>query len=272
MSNEALTWAFKKEIKPSSLKFVLVAMCDYANDQGEAYPSIQTLTQRTCQNRKTVLSNIKKLVEMGHLVDSGQRKGRTNQVIVYRVNSSEIGTVERVPKTDSKKPKNGTVKQAQKRDTEPSVSSNHQGSLSTLRFDEPTPLNPEWLKQTCIESAYVQILGESDILPNGRIWNEAVGSFIDYWTSADTKNPNKKDWLATWRRWLREDVKKNGFRWRMDQRNNSPAEQKIPERGAELIQFAKANNVKDPQPGRGEEWPAFRVRVQRAISNQGMTA
>ena len=63
MSIEALNWAFNQPIKPTSLKFVLVAMCDYASENLEAFPSIETLAKKTSQNRKTVVSNLK--IKMG---------------------------------------------------------------------------------------------------------------------------------------------------------------------------------------------------------------
>lgn len=142
VSIDYLNAAFKAEIKPSSLKFVLVSLADYANEEGEAYPSVQTLCNKTCQDRKTVLSNLKKLVERGIIFDTGDRKGRTKQIPVFRLsigtikqsqkrdalsNSPENGTV---PKTGQlkagKSPENGTLKESQKRDIEPSVSFNHQ--------------------------------------------------------------------------------------------------------------------------------------------------
>jgi hypothetical protein len=78
------------------------------------YPSVQYLSDATCQDRKTVLENIKRLKDSGHISDTGRRKGATGQVIVYQLNSAENGTVKTtidkstesgtVPKTDGNSP------------------------------------------------------------------------------------------------------------------------------------------------------------------------
>ncbi len=118
MSSEALAWAFKSDVKPSSVKFTLVALCECANYQtGKIFPSIKHLCQITGQDRKTVISNIGKLVSEGWLCETGERVGRTGQIKVYQAN---IGTV---PKAEQSQERNGSVfpvKQSQKRDTEPS--------------------------------------------------------------------------------------------------------------------------------------------------------
>ena len=119
MSSEALSWAFKSDVKPSSVKFTLVALCECANYQtGKIFPSVKHLCQITGQDRKTVISNIGKLVSEGWLCETGERVGRTGQIKVYQ---ATIGTV---PKTEQSQERNGSafpVKESQKRDTEPSM-------------------------------------------------------------------------------------------------------------------------------------------------------
>ena len=119
MSSEALAWAFRVSVKPSALKFTLVALCECANFKtGHIYPSIAHLEEITGQDRKTVIANIAKLEQLGLIVDTGERAGRTGQIKVYRATS------ETVPKTEQFQKRNSTVsppKQSQKRDTEPSM-------------------------------------------------------------------------------------------------------------------------------------------------------
>lgn len=102
MSTRAITWAMERQGLKSSTKFVLVALANYANEQHEAYPSVAALESDTCQDRKTVLANLRRLVDGGFLMDSGKRVGSTAQVVVYRlavgvdvnaVKSTENGTV-----------------------------------------------------------------------------------------------------------------------------------------------------------------------------------
>ena len=127
--------AFEADISKSSVKFVLVTLADYANDSGEAYPSIERICKQTALNRKTVLAAFKTLVEDGFISDSGGRKGQTKSVKIWKLSiysGAKNGTTKQaqkrsrpkngaVPKTDMSKPKNGTAKQYQKRDIEPSV-------------------------------------------------------------------------------------------------------------------------------------------------------
>lgn len=84
MSVEAITWAFKQPIKHSPAKFVLVVLANQANGD-LAYPSIAYIAGVTGQDRKTVISNLQRLRATGLIVDSGERRGRTAQVVVYRL-------------------------------------------------------------------------------------------------------------------------------------------------------------------------------------------
>ena len=108
MSIEALNWALSQKLDRSSAKFVLVAMANCANEDMKCWPSIANLSEATCQDRKTVLENIKRLKELGIISDTDCRMGRTLQVTVFALNkeyqkrdSTEIGTV---PKKSAKSP------------------------------------------------------------------------------------------------------------------------------------------------------------------------
>ncbi|MBV6687326.1 helix-turn-helix domain-containing protein [Xanthomonas euvesicatoria pv. physalidis] len=87
MSVEAITWALKQPLDKSSAKFVLVLLANCAGgDNWEAYPSVAYLAEATGQDRKTVLTNMARLVSAGLIRDTGHRRGTTSQVIVYRLN------------------------------------------------------------------------------------------------------------------------------------------------------------------------------------------
>jgi DNA-binding transcriptional MocR family regulator len=118
MSSEALSWAFKQNIKPSAVKFTLIALCECANYKtGQIFPSIKHIAEITGQDRKTIISNVQKLEKLGLIIDTGEKMGATKQIKVYRV------AIETVPKTGQSQKRNSTVnpiKESQKRDTEPS--------------------------------------------------------------------------------------------------------------------------------------------------------
>ena len=95
MSIEAISWALKRGGLRSSEKFVLVCLANYANEARECYPSIAAIAEATAQNRKTVIANLARLVEAGFIKDTGERKGATAQIPVYR--SPDLGTTGALP-------------------------------------------------------------------------------------------------------------------------------------------------------------------------------
>lgn len=122
MSLDANIWAWKvrqKQKKGGSIKalkrLVLLSLADRASEDHCAYPSIARLVEDTEMDRKTVLKIIDELVEDGLIKDTGERKGRTKQVKVYRllgVNGREtVPTMElfKAEYDDLKSTNNGTV-------------------------------------------------------------------------------------------------------------------------------------------------------------------
>lgn len=132
MSIEHLNQAFKANIEKSSLKFVLVALADYSNEAGEAYPSVETLCNKTALNHKTVRGALIDLVNLGAIFDTGRRFGSTNQVKVWKLTLENVDsgpksrnkksgsnsleeTCESYPKTDTLKiPENGSLQNDQR--------------------------------------------------------------------------------------------------------------------------------------------------------------
>ena len=172
MSFEAISWASRQTVGKSSAKFVLIAMANNADAQGFAWPSIAHICEVTEQDRKTVMAAIQMLRESGYLIETGEKKGTTKQVSVYRLsleerasNSAENGTVKQSQKRNS--PKNGTVpnlpgnstvfphKQSQKRDTEPSRTI-REPSIKVLRPDDvEDSLWREWVSHRKAKRAAV---------------------------------------------------------------------------------------------------------------------
>lgn len=99
MSIGALNWAFDQRVRPSSVKFVLVAIADCADTHsGTAWPSIEHLCSTTSQDRKTVIAALQRLVDTGWIADTGERRGRTKQVRVFRLLGFPPSSA-RMPKT-----------------------------------------------------------------------------------------------------------------------------------------------------------------------------
>lgn len=88
MSLSAIAWVFEQDIRPSSIKFVLLALADSAgggNDDSIAWPSVPAISQKTSQDRKTVIDALSTLEKMRLLEDTGRRTGTTKQIKVYRI-------------------------------------------------------------------------------------------------------------------------------------------------------------------------------------------
>lgn len=85
MSIQAIAWVFSQNIRPSTSKFVLVALANFLQEDSTAWCAISTISEITSQDRKTVLRALADLEQQGHVTDSGQRKGYTGQIKVYQV-------------------------------------------------------------------------------------------------------------------------------------------------------------------------------------------
>lgn len=83
-----MTLAFKASL-PTTQKFVLVALCDSANDQGECYPSVPTLAEKCSMGVRTVQEAIVALEAVGCL----RREFRAGRSTVYWLDpAAELST------------------------------------------------------------------------------------------------------------------------------------------------------------------------------------
>lgn len=216
MSIHAISWALKAQGLKSSTKFLLVCLADAMNESTAlAYPSVAALSEATCQDRKTVLANIKELIAAGLIVDTGQRVGSTKQVIAYRINTgsnsclkstengtgTENGTVPKFPINSTVFPPKTAVlevKQSQKRDTEPVKKEEDKRRSSTaLKKGSRIP------EDFCLTAERMATAAAEKLDPKRTFEN-----FRDYWAAAAGAKARKVDWDAAWRVWCRSDYNK----------------------------------------------------------------
>ena len=119
MSVDATRWAWKAPVKSATQRLILLSLADRAGEHHTCYPSNKRLAQDTLLNLKTVQRSVSELIELGLIVDTGERKGNTKQVRVLQLvgvdsreyNEPKIGLVKRTQKRNSTKiginPKNG---------------------------------------------------------------------------------------------------------------------------------------------------------------------
>jgi hypothetical protein len=130
MSWEAQAWAAKQKTGSSSSKLVLLGLASCADANHCAFPSVAWLSEFGDLDRKTVIAALQRL-EAGMfplIEDTGERKGRTKQVKVYRLASATVENASgdpaslTVPKAERSQKRNGSGssgEQSRKRDTEP---------------------------------------------------------------------------------------------------------------------------------------------------------
>jgi len=119
MNFEAVKWAMSQKVGGSAAKSVLSALACRANSKLEAYPSIQQICEDTELNRKTIINALTLLLEKGYISDTGDRVGKTHQVIKYKLKLERVKESQnRDCYTGAKDTENGTLsdENEQKRD------------------------------------------------------------------------------------------------------------------------------------------------------------
>lgn len=112
MSFKAVEWALAQHVDRSSAKFVLVAMASCVNVKTEemvCFPSTAHLCAITSQDRKTVLANMRVLQDLGYIVPTGKRAGRTGQITIFMLNTPAFGATPERSNLPSNSTETGTV-------------------------------------------------------------------------------------------------------------------------------------------------------------------
>lgn len=100
MSITAVAWALKLEVGSPTLKFVLIAVANYADDNGRCWPSQERLARDTELTDRCIRESLKKLEEKGFLTrDHRQVHGSKRQSdviqLVYQRKQVPVGPEER---------------------------------------------------------------------------------------------------------------------------------------------------------------------------------
>ena len=92
-----------KTTKRSAKRLVLLTLADRANKENTCFPSIARVVKDTGMDRKTVMNTINDLITLGLVLDTGDRKGGTNQVRVLKINVVEQESYPQEGKNSSNK-------------------------------------------------------------------------------------------------------------------------------------------------------------------------
>jgi hypothetical protein len=257
MSIALMTLAWKTDL-PSGRKMVLLALCDNANDQGECYPSIDSIANKCSMGERTVQQHIGDMEAAGILI-RGFRKGRST---VYKIDPRNFCTpAESAP---------------------PQIS--HPTPLKSAppppqNFPQtPADLAPITIKEPSTEPSQKRQAARGTRLPSTwtlpKSWGEwslqeqptwtaehvrhVAEKFRDHWVAMAGAKGLKADWPATWRNWCRNEkplvdgkAGGSGAWWLSDAT--------VTAKGAEL----------GLKPLAGESIITFKGRIQQAIDNAG---
>lgn len=130
MSIDATRWAWAAPVNNSSQRLVLLSLADRAGEEHTAWPSIDRLAKDTVLDKKTVQKVILELINLGLVEDTGERTGPTKRVRVLKLNGVKGREEYTQIQNDSNTPKNGNIKQSQKRNDSKNGNDPKNGTLN----------------------------------------------------------------------------------------------------------------------------------------------
>lgn len=211
MSRAATDWAWSLELKASQ-KLLMLSLADRADESHCCYPSIQRLVKDTGMDRKTIGKWIGQMIDDGLITDTGERKGKTKQVRVLRLNievkeaqkrnSTENGNDtkfghETSPNLDTKRSQNWDTESVIEPNIEPTLSG-RDGFVSEAakaRMGLPTGSGIPFPAQFKPSAEHIAMAAEKGVSIETELLN-----FRDYHTARGT---TLIDWNSAFRVWIR---------------------------------------------------------------------
>ena len=213
-----------KTTKRSAKRLVLLALTDRANKENTCFPSIARVVKDTGMDRKTVMSTINDLIKIGLVLDTGERKGGTNQVRVLKINVDTVKqesypqegqntpnkqceiskeTVVNLPINGVEFPSNGGKFGTQNLKESLIKSKNNLNSEKDFNLDEETSLKPKQLDSTAISEIGVKNVRESLKTAHSSSNTEICGTYVpeqhktsDTSLHGDIQQPKKQqEWI-----------------------------------------------------------------------------
>lgn len=211
MSRAATDWAWGLELKASQ-KLLMLSLADRADESHCCYPSIQRLVKDTGMDRKTIGKWIGQMIDDGLITDTGERKGKTKQVRVLRLNIEVKEAQKRNSTENGNDPKFGhetspnlDIKRSQNWDTESVIEPNIEPTLSggdgfvseaaKTRMGLPTGSGIPFPAQFKPSAEHIAMAAEKGVSIETELLN-----FRDYHTARGT---TLIDWNSAFRVWIR---------------------------------------------------------------------
>ena len=203
----ARVWEFSSHAGTDLL--MLLAIADFADDDGNAYPAVPTLAAK-CRmkprNCRYLLRSLEASGELSVVTNAGP-----NGANLYRINLDSLGMQHSAgvqspagmqhsaatPAKDCRKPLQYSA-------AKPSVN-HHEPERGVSRSPNGSRLPLDW----CLPDEYREwSVGKLGWSANQA--EEIAERFADYWHSTTGKSAVKADWFATWRNWCRREKTSGG--------------------------------------------------------------
>lgn len=209
MAFEYIAWAVSQKVGKPVAKAVLIAMCNYADEEGFCYPSIQKIQDITENGERAIRTAIEFLEQQGFIKRLERRRRKDGTLSVYEYQVLTTGT--RCHRQDM--PLAGDAASPPARDAA------HNLSLSKPIKNNPTDCKkpPEKLEKQKRKTA-TRIPEDWDCSLELGDWSmqqgltrgevvSAIEQFTDHWRAASGQKARKHDWDAAFRTWIRNELK-----------------------------------------------------------------
>lgn len=216
MAFEWMTWAVKQKVGKAGPKAVLIALCNYADEEGYCYPSVQKIRDITEQSDKTVRRALDYLVVIGLLERISRKRKADGTLSVYEYQILTSGKNDQrhnlpVVKTTVSPAVKTTAHNQSVTYTEKDNPSGYPKRPPDKKVIENKPAKPKRKTATRIPEDWdcSVKLGEWAMeqgLTRGEVVS-AIENFIDHWRAASGQKARKHDWNAAFRTWIRNEIK-----------------------------------------------------------------
>lgn len=218
MSGEAIGWAFRKvQMDDPTAKFVLVAICNYANENDEAWPSHSSIARLTGLSKRTIQTSIQKLEDWGLITRI--RRARDNGSETSAMVSINIEVAWNVakgiatPATGvSQEPREVWQQMPQGIATDASLETTLKPQLTNSGaqdeyFSEEKPSKPKKKRNTIPAEYPMTDRHKQYAAERGLAVGYAVGIFENFKNHHAAKGSVMLDWDAAWRTWVGNELK-----------------------------------------------------------------
>ena len=214
MSIHLMAKAWRLDL-PQGQKFLLVALCDHANDDGVCWPGQDSLSKKCSMNEKTIGRHIEWLESRGYLKSQRRQEGRKRLSDCYFI---DLDAPQEPDNLEPSKLEPDNLEPSKISPMNPTICPHEPDNLEPSFNDEPS-IEPSVNRQSRVRATRLpENWQPSDSLI---IWTRqkaphwtpekfgfVLEKFKNYWLAASGRSASKLDWDATWRNWVLSDLER----------------------------------------------------------------